>query len=336
MDWTKGFSAEYYAAVVDAETWRDVSRIEITSGSVKLSDSGLRGSADIGCVRYDQGQERWVRIWLNARQNNDADHVALFTGLACAPGRKINGQLTTNNVQLYSVLKPADDVLLPLGWYAPAGISGETLIRTLLEVTPAPVVFAEDAPAIVDNIVAESGETHSTMLDKILSAINWRLRIDGDGTINVIPKAENASGRFDALESDAVEPSIDVEYDWFSAPNVFRAVSGDESETVRDDSIDSPLSTERRGREVWKEDSSCNLNDGESLYDYARRRLKEEQQVSFIAKYTRRFDPGLMPGDIIQLNYPGQELTGNYLITSQSLALEAGCPVSEEVVKHGE
>ena len=336
MDWTKGFTAEYYAAVVDAETWRDTDRIEITSGTVAKTDEGLRGSADIGCVSYDHGQERWIRIWLNARQNEDAEHVALFTGLACSPERRINGQLISSNVQLYSVLKPADDILLPLGWYAPAGTSGAVLIKTLLEATPAPVVVADFTPLIMENIVAESGETHSTMLDKVLAAINWRLRISGDGTIYAEPKAEEASGRYDSLDNDAVQPEIDVEYDWFSAPNVFRAISGDDSETVYDNSLASPLSTENRGREVWKEDSSCTLNDGESLYDYARRRLKEEQQVAFIAKYTRRFNPDLLPGDIVALNYPAQDLTGNYLITSQSLTLKAGCPVSEEVVKYGE
>lgn len=335
MNWIQGFSAEYYAAVVDKDTWRDTSRLEITEGTVSRTDDGLRGSADIGCVRYEQGQERWLRIWLNARQADDTAHVPLFTGLASSPERSINGTLITNTVQLYSVLKPAEDVLLPLGWYAPAGTNGRTLIRELLEVTPAPVVFADNPPAIVDNIVAESGENHLTMTDKILDAMNWRMRIEGDGTIYVLPMADEVSARYDALEYDAVEPEIDVEHDWYSAPNVFRAVSGDNSETVYDTS-DSPLSTVNRGREIWMEDSGCNLNDGESLYDYARRRLAEEQQTALIARYNRRYNPDLCPGDIVRLNYPRQDLTGTYLIRSQSIELGYGGTTAEEVVKYGE
>lgn len=336
MDWNKGFSAAYYAAVVDAATWRDTAKLQITDGNVSRSDEGLRGSADLGCVDYEQGTERWLRIWLNARQDDSTEHVAIFTGLACSPERKINGELITNSVTLYSVLKPAEDILLPLGWYAPAGASGEVMIKTLLAVTPAPVVFAEDAPAITEAIVAESGENHLTMTDKILAAINWRMRIEGDGTIYVLPKAVEGSARYDAIDNDAVEPEIEVQHDWFGAPNVFRAVADESAETVYDTSEDSMLSIANRGREVWKEDSSCALNDGESLYDYARRRLKEEQQTAVVAKYRRRYNPDLYPGDIVRLNYPRQDLTGEYLITSQSMELGYGCTTSEEVVKYGE
>lgn len=335
MDWSKGFSAAYYAAIVDPYTWRDISRVEVTGGDISLSVDGLRGSADVDCVNYEQGRELWLRVWLNARQDDDTAHEALFTGLASSPTRAINGTLVENAVQLYSVLKPAEDVLLPLGWYAPEKTSGETLLRDLLSVTPAPVEFADNAPIITENIIAEANENRLTMVDKILEAMNWRLRITGDGVIHVLPKASTVTVMYDALDNDAVEPEIEVEHDWYSAPNVFRAVSGDNSETVYDES-DSILSVENRGREIWAQDTSCNLNDGESLNDYARRRLAEGQQTVEVAKYDRRFNPELLPGDLVRLNYPRQKLTGVYVIMTQSITLGYGGTTSEEVQKYGE
>ena len=117
MDWSKGFSATYYMSIVDPVTWRDVDRIEIKGGEISRSESELVESADVDCVRYDQSSERYVRIWLNTRQEGGrSSHIALFTGLATSPNRDINGILTTNKVQCYSVLKPAKDVLLQRGW----------------------------------------------------------------------------------------------------------------------------------------------------------------------------------------------------------------------------
>ena len=47
MDWSKGFSAEYYMAIVDPSTWRDVERVEITGGSVTRTASGLLQSIQV-------------------------------------------------------------------------------------------------------------------------------------------------------------------------------------------------------------------------------------------------------------------------------------------------
>ena len=136
------------------------------------------------------------------------------------------------------------------------------------------------------------------------------------------------------MDHDAVEPQIDVVNDWYSAPNVFRAVLNDTVEVVYDES-DSQLSIPNRGREIWKEESSPSLNDGESLYDYAVRRLAEEQQTAVKAKYNRRYNPDILPGDLIRLNYPRQAVTGVYLVDSQSIDLGHGGTTSEEAEKYG-
>lgn len=331
MDWSKGYSASYYATQVDKNTWRSLQRFEIIDGSISRQDSGLRHSADIECMRY-QGGEQWVRIYLNASQNGESVNVPLFTGLSSSPSDSINGSIIKNKVQLYSVLKPAEDVLLDRGYYVASGSSGANVIRNLLKVTPAPVVIVGESPTLSSHIVAEGGESHLTMVEKVLKAMNWRLNITGEGQIVLSEKAKNPIKSLDPMDSDMIEPELEKTYDWYECPNVFRAVSGDVSATARDDSVSSPLSTVNRGREVWKEDSSVELKVGETIGDYAMRRLKEEQSVATTVTYDRRFDPDITVTDIVRLHYPRQGIDGNFRVVSQSIDLGYSARTSEEVV----
>lgn len=331
MNWNLGFSAQYYAHIVDPATWRDLDRLEITGGNVNRTVDALRASASLDCVNYQQGRESWVRIYLDAKQNDSAVHVPLFTGIATSPGDDIDGTYITNSVDCYSVLKPTEDILLERGWYAQAGADGGALLASLLSATPAPVTVAENAPTLKEAIIAEDGESHLTMIDKVLAAIDWRIRIAGDGTLTVGPKTTDPVAEYDPLENDAIEPQITVSHDWFECPNVFRAVSGDTVGIARDDSQTSPLSTVNRGREIWREETSCELNAGETIAEYATRRLGELQRYATTAKYTRRYNPDIMPGDIVELNYPAQGLSGLYHVTGQSIELTHGAPTSEDV-----
>lgn len=334
MNWNLGFSAQYYAAFVDPITWRDIERFEITGGTVKRSDSGLHCSADVNCVKYTQESERWIRIWLDPRQKGSSAHVALFTGLATAPERAINGNMEENQLACYSVLNSAQDVLLPLGYYAPAGVNGGQLVKQLLSVaTPAPVSIIDDLPALSQYIVAEDGENHLSMSEKILAATNGRLRVRGDGEIEICGMASAISGRFDPLNNDSIEPKLKAVNDWYSCPNVFRAIMDDTSAVARDDNPNSPLSTVNRGREVWMEEKDCDLAENENLAEYAERRLREEQRHYLAISYDRRFNPDILPSDLISLNYPAQKIVGSFYVLSQSISLSYGARTSEEVMQ---
>ena len=331
MNWNRGFSARYYATYVDASTWRDTERFEITGGSISRQLSDLLESATLDCVNYPQNTERWVRVYLDARQDGASEHIPLFTGLAVAPDRDIDGRFITSGVQCYSVLQAAADVLLPRGWYAPVGIAGAEIIRDLLKVTPAPVEIDPDSPPLKNAIIAEKNESNLTMAGKILTAINMRLRILGDGTIQVTGKATEPSAVFDIFENDSIEPKLSTKSDWYNCPNVFRAVIGDTYAVARDDSEGSILSVPTRGREVWMEETNCKLNENETLADYARRRLKEEQQTSYIAHYDRRFRPDVTVSDFVELRYPAQDLIGVFAVRNQTIELGYGARTTEEV-----
>lgn len=330
MEWNKGFSALYHMTLVDPITWHDIGRIEITGGSIQRESDGMMQSADIDTREFPAG-ERYIRIYLDARQEGGGDTVALFTGLATTPDTDYNGVIESHTVQCYSVLKAADDVLLERGYYVPAGISADVILNQLLSVVPAPVEVADGAPSLLASIVADEDDTYLDMVQRVVAAINWRMRLTGMGEIVIEPKPKDATMTFDPLDNDCIETQITVTNDWYACPNVFRAIDEDMTAIARDDSEDSPLSTINRGREIWAQDTSCDLNDNESIGEYAARRLREEQKNALSATYKRRFQPDIMPDDLIYLKYPEQGLNGVFRVTSQTIDLGYGATTSEEV-----
>lgn len=333
MDWSKGYSISYYMTRIDPITWHDIERIEIIDGSIKRESGGMRESATVDCTAYPRIVEQWIRIWLDIEQTGANQHIPLFTGLATSPARDFTGDNESNSIECYSVLKPASDVYLLRGWYAPAGRRGAEVIKELLADIPAPVSIAEDSPALQSHIIAEDTETHLTMIEKILTAINWRMRILGDGTVRVEPKPSEPVATFDPIDNDVIETEIKVKEDWFSCPNVFMAIANDLMAIARDDSINSPLSTVNRGREVWRQETSCDLADNETIEQYALRRLKELQKTEKTASYDRRFMPNVYPGDAVRLHYPAQSLDGVFTVSSQSIDLSYAARTSEEIIK---
>lgn len=334
MDWSKGYSATFYACIVDKSSWRDIERFGITGGSINRTLEGLRCSADINTKGYIYEEEKYIRIYLDTEQSGATSHVPLFTGLATTPSRDIDGYYEANKLQCYSVLKAAKDVLLDRGYYVPAGASIGDIIKNLLSVVPAPVEIADGAPKLLYSIVAEEGETPLSMVDKVLGAIpDWRMVVLGDGTLRVEEKPKEAEYKFDPVEADFIEPTLKVTYDWYEAPNCFRAIGDDLCAVARDDDPESKLSTVSRGREIWAQETSVKLSTEQSIAEYAVNRLKELQQLSLTASYKRRFAPSVGVGDCVLLHYPVQGLDGTFCITSQKIELGHNATTSEEVEK---
>lgn len=332
MNWNEGFSARYYYTVVDPSTWRDLSRHELTGGTVMRTDSNLLQSATINVTDLPTENEAWIRVWLDARQGKDGAHEALFTGLMSAPVVDWDGNRKSYQTECYSVLKPAADILLDRGWYAAAGVNAALLISNLLKAGPAPVICEDEAPHLLESIVAENNETNLTMVWKILNAIGWQLRILGSGNIRIEPKPAEPTITLDSVGNDIVELSVKDTRDWFSCPNVFRAESGDRIAVVRDDDENSPLSTVSRGREIWAEERDVKLADNEGIETYARRKLAELQSPARTISYTRRYLPTVSVGDLVTVHYPKQHIEADFRISSQSIEFGYGARTSEEAV----
>ena len=321
MRWNKGYTATYYMTRVDPVTWRDLDVIEITDGQVRREDDGLRDSADVSCTEWAYDTEEYVRIYLDAKQEGSSAHVPLFTGLATSPATDHEGSRSEHSIECYSVLKAAEDVGLLRGWYAPAGIDGATIVKQLLAASPAPIDIAEAAPRLTTSIIAEDGETHLTMAEKVLRAIGWRMTITGDGRVQIKPPSDEPVAHFDPREFDVIETHIKVSADWFDCPNVFVAIADDMTAIARDDRGKSPLSVANRGREVWRQDTSADVTDSESIEAYAQRMLAEAQSVRREVSYDRRYVPEVFPSDVVRMSYPEQGIEGLFRVESQSITL---------------
>ena len=336
IDWDIGYSARYYMSLVDPVSWRDVSSMDITEGSIDRNTDSLRESADVTITEpldgsVVKGTETWIRLYLEAKQGQSGERIALFTGIATAPERELDGTRYQYKLECYSVLKPASDVLTPLGWYAPVGMSGADLAADLLRVGPAPVTCADTtSPTLTSAIIAEDGETNLTMAQKIIDAIKWEIHITGAGEIELRPQEDTVASIFSALDNDVLELSVTDKQDWYSCPNVFRAVMDSATATARDDDPDSPLSTVSRGREIWMQEDDVTLGDNETLAEYAQRRLTEEQSPSRTISYERRYDPDVSVGDIVTIKYPAESIDGNFKVASQSIELGYNCKTTEE------
>lgn len=325
MNWIEGYSAQYYMTILDPATWRDVRTVDIIGGTVNRTQDGLLESADVDLTEYIG--EQFVRIYLSADQNGDGGRAAIFTGLLQTPGVSWDGSRQTYSAECYSVLKPADDILLPRGWYAETGKPATDILSELLDVM-APVNVTKTAPALSEYIIAESGETRLSMAWRILNAIGWRLRITGEGVIEILEEPIEPTVRFDTRTNDIIELSVTDTQDLFNCPNVYRAISRDQMAEVRDEDA-----ITARGREIWAEDTKAVISTGETIAEYAQRQLARLQTPERTITYNRRFLPDVTAGDLVELNLPDQDISGTFRITKQSIDLGYNATISEEVVQ---
>ena len=340
IDFKTGYSASYYVSFVDKNSWVDFERMNITGGSINRDNNdALMESADISCVNYPESPERLVRIYMDIRQGNSVGHIPLFTGWATSPERSIKGRLTTNTLQCYSVLKPSQDILLPPGWYVPVETDSRRLIEELLKPTGAPIIFANEMASLKNALIAEENENNLSMAELILDSVGCNMQIRGDGMIFIYERQSanqaDISRTFDYIDNDILETQVTVKRDWYDCPNVFRAIVDDSYAIARDDDPESIFSTVQRGREIWAQETDCDLLDNESPSEYAARRLEELQTVYRTINYTRRYQPDLYPLDFVRIHYPAQDISGIFQIASQTINLGYNASTSEEAIQVG-
>lgn len=331
VEFSSGISATYYVTRVNPQTWADAGEIPVISGDIKKNaESNLIASAEL-TVREDIGVEEWVRVYMIAEQSGAKERVPLFTGIVSSPSRDINGNSETRELDCYSVLKVASDILLPLGWFAPARTSGGELIKILLSDLPCPVELDEGSPNIISSFVAGDSDSKLSVAQSIAEAINWQIKVHGDGSVRICPMPLTISGTFDNIENDIIETAVTDNRDIFNVPNVLRVTLQGSAATARDDDPDSIYSTVNRGREIWLQEAAT-LAAGESLGEYAMRRLKELQNPSRKLSYTRRFQPDVDVNDLVSIVYPKQNIGDVFRVKSQTITLSHGAKVKEESI----
>ena len=330
MDWNQGYTATFRLYSVNQSTWGDGDEIEnLVSASVtKDNESSLIEDASISID--GEPIKGYVRLVLEAKNTSGMAKVNLGTFLVTSPKRSINGLLTTIDLECYSVLKPADDKLLPPGWYFPEGgdpIAGAS--ELLSNCLKCPVEPAESDIRTDQVKIAENNETALSMAKYLLEDTDWFIYIDGRGCVSIKKKPDNIVKMFDAYENDVLMPNITDESDIFDIPNILRVTdSSGNYETIYNNDEQSDTSIEKLGWEKWSSEQ-LSLDYGETLLGKGGERMEELSKTTRKINYSREFDPDVKLNDVALYMLPKQRIVGTFRIISQSLSIENGIKVSE-------
>lgn len=330
MDWNQGYTATFRLYSVNQSTWGDGDEIEnLVSASVtKDNESSLIEDASISID--GEPIKGYVRLVLEAKNTSGMAKVNLGTFLVTSPKRSINGVLTTIDLECYSVLKPADDKLLPPGWYFPEGgdpIAGAS--ELLSNCLKCPVEPAESDIRTDQVKIAESNETALSMAKYLLEDTNWFIYIDGRGCVSIKKKPDNIVKMFDTYENDVLMPNITDETDIFEVPNILRVTdSSGNYETIYNNDDNSSTSISALGWEKWAAEQ-LELDYGESLVGKGAERMEKLSKSTRKISYTREFNPDVKLNDIGLYLLPQQGIVGAFRVISQSIELGAGVTVNE-------
>jgi hypothetical protein len=333
MDWGRGYTSKYIGTLVDPDTWKDLVEIPIVDGQMTRDiETDLVESASVTITDDYSDRELLFRIYMIAKQEGSIlNRVALFTGVGIAPTKTINGRIFSYSIDLQSVLKFADDRLLPLGWYASTGMPGAYIVRNLFRECGIQVDNdISNSPALKEEIVAESSESYLSMAVKIIKAIEWRIRIDGFGVVHIEPLPTTSSLLISSLGLDIIEKEITDKKDWYSCPNVLRITTDTGCCIIKDsnENMAARYSIPNRGREIWAEEEA-NLSENETVTEFAYKRLKELQKPQRELSYTRKFNPNVYVGDILYLKYAAQGIDGMFRVSNQNIPFTHGSATGE-------
>ena len=330
MNWNQGYTSTFRLYSVDPSTWGDSTEIEhLASASItKDSESSLIEDAEISID--GNPVKGYVRLVLEAKNTTGMARANLGTFLVTSPKKAIKGTLKTLDLECYSVLKPADDKILPPGWYFPEGgdpIAGA--FELLADCLQCPIEPAESDIRTNEPKIAESNESVLSMVRYLLSDTNYNIVIDGRGCVSIKKKSDEIVRMFDTMENDVLMPDITDESDIYDIPNVLRVTDNNGNyETVYNNEENSDTSIDNLGWEKWNSEQ-LSLDDGETLLSKGAERMEELSKSKRKISYDREFDPDVCINDVALFMLPQQEIVGTFRIVSQSLSIGEGVTVKE-------
>lgn len=330
MDWRRGYTSTIRLYSVDQSTWGDGVEIDgLVSASIsKDVDSSLIEDADISID--GPPIKGYVRIVLEANNNSDMERADLGTFLVTTPKKSISGDRITSELECYSVLKPASDKLLPIGWYFPEGgdpIAGacDLLSESLI----CPIIPVESDINTENVKIAEDNETYLSMAQYLLKDTGWHISIDGRGIVTIKKEQNNIVKTFNTFGNDVIIPDIEDENDIYNIPNILRVTDSDGNyETIMNYDEDSEISINNLGWEKWSSEQ-ISLGFGETLIQKGNEKMEELSKSTRKISYSREFDPDVNLNDVALYLLPHQGIVGSFRIISQSMTIGKGVLIKE-------
>lgn len=338
IDWGGGYSARFKVFRVNEGTWADAYEVKgFTSISIDRDGTDDFPLLETGALTLDLSPEEegipsgYYRIAMLASQDGvHEERYDLATLLLEGnSGSLVHGVMETE-IDGMSVLQPAKDRKISIGDYAPMGCDGAQYAAGLLKQCLTAPVYVNGSFTLDDYIVFDTGWTYLKAAWTVLDAAGWCIRISGNGAVTIMEKPTVPSLTLDSVSGNHIlTPDMSRKLDLSRIPNVYTAVSDTNVETAVNDDEDSPTSIIQRGREIDEVDTSPARVNGETLWQYARRRLVEMSTVFKTYNCVREYQPDILPFDLIRASLPDLGFTGDMRVLSQSLKCDHGVQVSE-------
>ena len=343
-DWTKSMkqSFEYYE--VDPGTWSDIRRLDNVKSCTITRDLNVETLGSATMTIDGSIDECYVRVYLITVQNGITEKHPLGTFLVQTPSIGFDGKTKNIVLDAYTPLLELKESHPPIGYSIMkyANIM-EFAGRLTKEHTRAPVVQIKDSNILHYDFVADTNDTWLVFLRDLIANAKYSYLLDELGRILFSPKQDTASLQpvwtYDDGNSSILYPDINLDRDLYGIPNVVEVVysNGPDhyyAKVINDDS-NSPISTVRRGREIWHRVTNPDLlgNPGErQIEEYADQLLRDMSTLEHTVTYTHGYCP-VRIGDCVRLDYFRADISNTKAkVISQTIKCEPGCPVTEKAI----
>lgn len=331
MDWSSSYTSTWRVFRVNRQTWADGTEITgVDSASVsRTADGNLLESGSLEVS--GQFETDYYRIVMTAEQGGELTRVDVATLLFEVTGGTVNFGNTVTTVNGSSVLYPASTTAVTLGAYAPAGADGALYAKSLLESAINAPVVAEGSFTLNDHVVHELGSSVIDAVWSVLDAGGYVMQIDGHGTVHIRPKPTQPALQINNSSIGMLTNGIGFQTDMSEVPNRYVVIEDENVTTAENNDTQSVISTATRGYSVDLVDTSPVLINGETMSEYASRKLHEASVAKEEYSYTREYAPDVYLYSIVRATITG--LQGDLRVTSQSVSCSNGISVQEKVYK---
>lgn len=322
-------SARWKVRTIDEDTWTpggEVDGIDSVTVSRSTNDSApLLESADMDYT--GELEEGYMRV---EEQMSDGTSRPIATMLFSPDDSTWSHGTWSGTATGYSVLLPASERRFSPGEYAPKGVDVAAWCASILRSDIDAPVVSEGHVALGEHAVFDLGTTHLDGVWKVLDSVGWCLQIGCDGTVNIRELPSSPSFVADRSAESLLMPKVDRSLPVFDVPNVLKVYDGEQEAIARNEDPSSATSIPSKGREVEADpEESPTRREGETLRQYADRRLSEISEVYEKYDVEREWVDGVVPYDIVRSNLQRCGVTGDFRVMSQTIECEAGIKVGE-------
>ena len=339
-EWYEGYTSSWIAVRVNPENWYDTGQvIDIDAFSLSKSIEDQVPLIETGSITFISDEIEggfipgWYRVEMLANFTDGTfAREPIATLLFEKSSEDYDYSRTIVTADGYSVLKPvAESLRSACEWLAKGANGAEWVASEIRKCSPAPVV-THGSFTVDDYYVFNGGEKRLKGVWNVLDSAKWIIWIEGDGTIHIGPRPETSSLTLDNYNtSDILFCGISRDQALEDTYNKYIAVKGNKTVIVENHAPGSETSIEARGRSIDYYDDDVILIDGESLENYAARKLEELSVVRVQYSYTREYVPNLYPMFMVTGRIDGM-MADDLRIIRQTIDTKHGLSVSEEVV----